>query len=62
MQYHTQEQTDLYWRDAIVSKMRAENAVDTSDAEIRRIFDPTVAPVFCIGTATRLREKGLLNL
>lgn len=48
--------------DALIGKMQAEHAIDTSDAEIERTLSQTVAPDFCIKWAKQFRDEGVLKL
>lgn len=53
--------TETETANMLAGRMVAEGAIDCSDAEIDRCFGNVIAPEFCIRSARRLRDAGLLQ-
>lgn len=48
------------YRKAVICRMTAEGATDTSDAEIERTLSPCVSGEMAIAVAKHMRARGLL--
>lgn len=53
--------TETETANMLAGRMVAEGANDCSDVEIERCFVNVIAPEFCIRSARRLRDAGLLH-